>query len=157
MIYERPDWDTYFMNICEAVAVRGSCDRGRTGCVIVRDNHILSTGYVGAPCGLPSCDEVGHEMHKVIHADESVTEHCIRTAHAEQNAIVQAARVGVSLLGSTMYMKMAPCYACAKMIVNVGAKRIVAKKDYQASKRSKEIFEKAGIELVILDNEITKY
>lgn len=157
MSYERPHWDIYFMNICESVATRGTCDRGRTGCVIVKDNHILCTGYVGAPAGLPSCDDVGHEYHKVIHSDGSITEHCIRTAHAEQNAIVQAAKVGVSLLGSTMYMKMAPCYACAKMIANVGAVKVVAAKDYQASQRTKEIFKQAGVELVIIDDEITKY
>lgn len=157
MTYERPDWDTYFMNITDVVATRGSCDRGRTGCVVVLNKHILSTGYVGSPMGLPSCDEVGHEMHMVIHADESVTEHCIRTAHAEQNAIVHAARIGVSLMGATMYMKMAPCYACAKMIVNVGIKRVVAKNDYQASSRTKEIFKEAGIVLDILNMETPSY
>jgi dCMP deaminase len=157
MKYERPHWDIYFMTICESVALRGTCDRGRTGCVVVKDNHILCTGYVGAPAGLPSCDDVGHEYHKVIHGDGSITEHCIRTAHAEQNAIVQAAKVGVSLLGSTMYMKMAPCYSCAKMIANVGAVKVVAAKDYQASQRTKDIFKDANIELIILDSEITKY
>lgn len=157
MSYERPHWDEYFMIICESVSKRGTCDRGRTGCVVVRDNNILCTGYVGAPSGLPSCDDVGHEYHKVIHNDGSITEHCIRTAHAEQNAIVQAARIGVSLLGATMYMKMTPCYACAKMIVNVGVVKVVTAKDYQASQRTKEIFKEAGIELVIIDNQITKY
>lgn len=157
MPYERPDWDTYFMKICSVVAERGTCDRGRTGCVIVKDNRILTTGYVGAPCGISSCDDVGHEMHKVIHSDGSITEHCIRTAHAEQNAILQAARVGISLIDSVMYMKMAPCYACAKMIVNVGVKKVIAMQDYQASSRSKDIFREAGVEFEILNAEITKY
>lgn len=157
MTYQRPDWDTYFMNICDAVGQRSSCDRGRVGTVVVRDNHVLTMGYAGAPRGLPSCDEVGHEMHTVTHADGSVTQHCIRTTHAEQNAIVQAARVGVSLEGGTIYLRMAPCYTCAKMIVNVGIKRVVAKQDYQASSRSKEILRQAGITLTILNEEVTTY
>lgn len=157
MSYERPDWDTYFMNICDVVATRSTCDRGRVGSVIVLENHILSTGYAGAPRGISSCDDVGHEMHKVTHADNTTTEHCIRTAHAEQNAIIQAARVGVALNGSTVYVKMTPCYVCAKMIVNVGVKRVVAGKDYQSSQRTKELFDEAGVELKILDSQITKY
>lgn len=157
MTYERPDWDTYFMNICEAVSARSTCDRGRVGTVVTRDNHILATGYAGAPRGLPSCDEVGHEFHTVTHADGTVTKHCIRTAHAEQNAIVQAARVGTSLEGSTIYLRMTPCYICAKMIVNAGVKRVVAKQDYQASNRTKDIFLLAGIQLDVLDQSVTKY
>ena len=145
------------MNICEAVGLRSTCDRGRVGTVVTRENHILATGYAGAPRKLPSCDEVGHEFHSVTHADGTVTKHCIRTAHAEQNAIVQAARVGIALGGSTIYVRMTPCYICAKMIINAGIKRVVASQDYHASARSKEIFAEAGVHLVILDDEVATY
>ena len=92
----RPSWDEYFMHIAHTVGERATCDRGRTGCVIVRGKHIISTGYVGAPVGCKSCDDIGHEMNTVIHEDDTQSRHCIRTTHNEQNAIVQAARFGVS-------------------------------------------------------------
>ncbi|HEY1037661.1 MAG TPA: cytidine/deoxycytidylate deaminase family protein [Candidatus Paceibacterota bacterium] len=153
----RPSWDEYFMSICEMVGSRGTCDRGRSGCVIVKDKRLVTAGYVGSPIGLPHCDEVGHEMHKVTHDDGRETMHCIRTIHAEQNAIVQAARIGVSLEGATLYCKMVPCYVCAKLVINAGIVRVIAAKDYQASKQSKRIFKEAGTELEILDKEVEKY
>src|SRR6056297_575244 len=103
--YIRPTWDEYFMNIVDVVRTRGTCDRGRAGCVIVKNNRIISTGYVGSPIGLPHCDDVGHEMHTVTHPDGHQTRHCIRTTHAEQNAICQAARNGTPLENSTIYVK----------------------------------------------------
>ena len=118
--YKRPSWDEYFMKIVEIVGSRATCDRGRSGCVITKDRRIVSTGYVGSPAGIAHCDDVGHEMHTVTHADGKQTRHCIRTTHAEQNAIAQAARVGASLDGGTLYCKMTPCYVCAKMIINTG-------------------------------------
>jgi dCMP deaminase len=156
-VYKRPTWDEYFLKIVEMVASRGSCDRGRTGCVITRDRRIVSTGYVGSPVGLPHCDEVGHEMHTVIHEDGTQTRHCIRTAHAEQNAICEAARMGIALDGGTIYCKMAPCYTCAKMIINAGIKRVVCSHDYQASARSKEIFKEAGIDFSLVSEEKPEY
>ena len=90
----------------DMVGTRGTCDRGRSGCVIVRDKRIISTGYVGSPVGIVHCDDVGHEMHTVTHENGKVSRHCIRTAHAEQNAIAQAARVGTALAGSTIYCNM---------------------------------------------------
>ncbi len=153
----RPDWDSYFMSIAETVGRRGTCDRGRSGCVIVRDKHILVTGYVGSPAGLPHCDEVGHEMHKVVHEDGHESMHCIRTIHAEQNAVAQAARLGIALEGGTVYCKMTPCYVCAKILLNCGIKRVVAAKDYHASVQSKRIFKEAKVKLDILDNSVEKY
>ncbi len=155
--YQRPSWDEYFLKIVEMVASRGSCDRGRTGCVITRDRRIVSTGYAGSPVGLPHCDEAGHEMHTVTHEDGSVTRHCIRTAHAEQNAICEAARMGIALEGGTLYCKMSPCYTCAKMIINSGIKRVVCAQDYHAGARSKEVFKEAGIEYSLASEETTKY
>ena len=155
--YQRPSWDEYFIQMADLVGTRGTCDRGRAGAVITKDKRILSAGYAGSPVGLPHCDEVGHEMHTVTNEDGTTSRHCIRTAHAEQNAIANAARVGVGVEGATLYCKMLPCYICAKMIINAGIKRVVALKDYHATKRSKEIFSDAGIELVIINNEVESY
>lgn len=155
--HQRPSWDEYFMEITKMVGSRGTCDRGRAGCVITRDKKIVSTGYVGSPAGLQHCDEIGHEMNTVVHEDNHESRHCIRTAHAEQNAIVQAARFGVSVDGSTLYCKMTPCYACAKMIINAGIKRIVCEEDYHAGERSKEIFKEAGLKYELLNNRMTTY
>lgn len=153
----KPSWDEYFLKLAEMVGTRATCDRGRVGCVIVRDKRILATGYAGAPVGLPHCDDIGHELHTVEHADGTKSEHCIRTAHAEQNAIVHAARVGVSLLGGTLYCQMIPCYACAKMIINSGIERVVCMKDYHASTRSKEVFKEAGVRRSIILDEVENY
>ena len=155
--YVRPSWDEYFMKITEMVGSRGSCDRGRAGCVITRDKRIVATGYVGSPIGLAHCDEAGHEMHTVTHADGSTSRHCIRTTHAEQNAICEAARMGIAINGATLYCKMTPCYTCAKMIINAGIKKVVCAQDYHASKRSKEIFQEAGIEFCLLSEDMTIY
>lgn len=153
----RPSWDEYFMQLTEVVGNRGTCDRGKSGCVIVKEKRILTTGYVGAPIGLPHCDEAGHEMHTVEHADGSKTQHCIRTVHAEQNALIQAARTGVPLEGATVYCKMTPCYVCAKLIINAGIVRVVAAKDYQAAVQTKKVFKEAKVKLTILDKEVEKY
>ena len=155
--YKRPSWDEYFLKMAEIIGSRGTCDRGRSGSVIVKDKRILATGYVGAPVGLPDCDEVGHEMHTVLNEDGTKSRHCIRTAHAEQNAINNAARVGVAVLGGTMYSKMVPCYKCTQSIINSGIIRLVALNDYHSSKRSKEIFKKAGVKLEIINKEVEKY
>ena len=156
-LYIRPSWDEYFLNIMKMVGGRATCDRGRSGCVIVKNKHILTTGYVGSPIGTSHCDEDGHEMHEVIHEDGTKSKHCIRTIHAEQNAIVQAARMGIALEGSTMYCNMLPCYVCAKMIINAGIKRVVANKDYHASEKSKKIFKEAGIQCELIHQEIENY
>ncbi|MDR2007831.1 MAG: cytidine/deoxycytidylate deaminase family protein [Alphaproteobacteria bacterium] len=149
----RPTWDEYFLNILDAVALRASCDRGKSGCVITMDNRILSTGYVGAPAGLPSCDEVGHLLREVKYEYGEVKQHCVRTIHAEQNAIIYAARYGVSINGATLYCTMTPCPVCCMLIIASGIKRVVAKHDYQASADTKNMFASANIELTILNQQ----
>ncbi|OQA42347.1 MAG: tRNA-specific adenosine deaminase [Chloroflexi bacterium ADurb.Bin325] len=104
------------MGITFQVALRSTCDRARVGAIIVKDRRILTTGYNGAPAGLPHCDEIGHLM---------IGGHCVRTLHAEQNAIIQAAYHGVSVADSTIYVTHQPCLTCAKMIINAGIKRVV--------------------------------
>ncbi len=153
----RPSWDEYFIGMANYVGTRATCDRGRSGCVIVREKRVISTGYVGSPPGLPHCDEVGHEMHTVINEDGTQSQHCIRTAHAEQNAIAQAARFGVSLEGGTMYCRMVLCYVCAKLAITAGIKRVVAQNDYHVSERSKDILKKAGVKLEIINTEVEQY
>lgn len=137
---ERKDWNHYFMDIAKVVSERGTCDRKHVGAVIVREKRILSTGYNGSVAGTPHCDEVGHMMED---------NHCVRTIHAEANAIVQAARNGVILEGSTIYTTASPCWPCFKLISNSGIKKIVFGEFY----RDDRIFEVAqliGIELVDL-------
>lgn len=154
---KRQSWDEYFLTITDVVGSRGTCDRGRSGSVIVKNKRILATGYVGSPVGLPHCDEVGHDMHTVKQEDGTESRHCLRTAHAELNAIANAARVGVAIEGATLYCKMTPCYTCAKTIINSGIKKVVAMKDYHAGQKTKDLFKQAKVELIIVDKEIQKY
>ena len=154
---QRPDWDNYFIGIMSMVGKRGTCDRGQVGCILVKDNHILSTGYAGAPKGIKHCDDVGHEMNTVIHPDGHESQHCVRTVHAEQNAIVSAARLGIAIDQATLYCNMTPCYICAKLIINAGIKRVVAVRDYHAAARSKEIFAEAGIQYELRDESVELY
>lgn len=154
---KRPSWDEYFIDIMLKVGERATCNRGKSGALITKDNRILSTGYVGSPSGIDHCDDVGHEMHTVINDDGKESQHCIRTTHAEQNALVSAARHGVSVNGGTVYCKMTPCYTCAKLIITAGIKRVVAFNDYQKAVRTKEIFKKADVELTLINNKEQKY
>jgi dCMP deaminase len=157
MNHTRPSWDEYFMSIAELVGTRATCDRGRSGCVIVREKQILVSGYVGSPIGFAHCDEVGHEIHKVINDDGSTSEHCIRTVHAESNAIAQAAKLGIAINGATLYCHMTPCYTCAKLIINSGIKKVVVLKDYHQGKKSKEAFGLAGVHFIQLKEEVEDY
>jgi len=149
--YQRPSWDEYFMNLALEVGKRSTCDRGRTGVLIVRDKQILATGYAGSPKGLPHCDEVGHQIKKTTHEDGSVSKHCVRTSHGEQNAICQAAKNGIAINNSTLYCKLEPCYICAKMMVNAGIVRVVCLRKYHAAQDSREVFQKAGIDILYIE------
>lgn len=155
--YKRPSWDEYFMEVARAIAKRATCDRGRSGCVIAKDKQILATGYVGSPIGMPHCDEVGHLMKKVIHDDDTITQHCMRTVHAEQNAICQAAKRGISIDGGTLYCKMTPCRTCAMLIINCGIKRVVCEKKYRGGEESEAMFKAAGVEVVFFTDDVEQY
>ena len=128
------------MNIAREVATRSTCDRKFVGAVIVRDRSILATGYNGSIRGLAHCDEEGHLMEEG---------HCVRTVHAEANAIVQAARNGVRIEGATLYTTASPCWPCFKLIANAGCRRIVFGEFYRDNKIF-EFSQKLGIELVDL-------
>lgn len=156
--YVRPTWDEYFLSLLDPLGKRGTCDRGRSGAVIVSEgNTILATGYVGAPPGQPHCDEAGHMMKTVTDEDGNSSQHCVRTLHAEENAILQCAKDGIKLQGATIYCKMVPCYNCAMRIIRVGIKRIVAQKRYHADNLSLGLFKSAGIELSVLDDTVEEY
>ena len=155
--YRRPSWDDYFMEVANAISKRATCSRGRSGCVIAKDRQLLVTGYVGSPQGLPHCDEVGHQLKKTVHEDGSVSEHCVRTVHAEQNAICQAAKRGISIEGATLYCRMTPCRTCAMLIINCGIVRVVCERKYHAGTESEELFRAAGIEFEYKYNEIQQY
>jgi dCMP deaminase len=155
--YIRPTWDEYFLEVANTIAKRATCDRGRSGCVIAKGKQILVTGYVGSPTGLPHCDDVGHLFKKVIHEDGKITNHCVRTVHAEQNAICQAAKLGIALDGATLYCRMTPCRTCAMLIINCGIKRVVCERKYHAGSESEEMFKEAGVALEFIHDEIQQY
>ena len=138
----RPSWDQYFMSITAQVATRSTCDRAQVGAVIVKDRRILTTGYNGAPAGLPHCDDVGHLI---------VDGHCVRTLHAEQNAILQAALHGVSVQGGTVYVTHQPCLTCAKMIINAGLVRVVYAGNYP-DENARAFLSQAGVALIRFDS-----
>ncbi len=153
----RPDWDRYFMELVRSVGERGTCNRGRAGCLIVKDKRIIATGYVGAPPKLAHCDDVGHWFKKTIHEDGSITQHCIRTVHAEANAIAQAAKYGISIDGATLYCKIEPCLDCTKLLISAGIKRVVCENRYQAAKEAREMLEEAGVNVESLNEKVELY
>ncbi len=118
------------MNLASSVASRSTCDRKHVGALIVKAKRILATGYNGSIAGLPHCDEVGHMMEEG---------HCVRTVHAEQNAVTQAARHGISIDGATVYTTASPCWPCFKNLANAGVKEMVYAEFY----RDERIFEAA--------------
>lgn len=134
----RPSWDEYFMMMArDVVSQRATCLRRKVGAVIVRDKRILTTGYNGSPPGMPHCTDVGCQI---------VEGHCIRTIHAEQNAIAQAALHGISTQGATIYVSAAPCINCAKLLIAAGVERVVYADKYTDS-YGEEILLDKGIDL----------
>jgi dCMP deaminase len=121
----RCSWDKYFMNIAEQVATRATCNRKHVGAIIVRNRTILSTGYNGSIRGAGHCDDIGHLMENG---------HCIRTVHAEVNAVVQAAKNGINIDGAAIYITCNPCWNCFKAIANAGIKTIIYGEFYRDEK-----------------------
>ena len=133
----RVSWAEYFMNIAQEVSTRSTCNRKAVGAVIVRGKTILSTGYNGSIKGADHCDDAGHEMEN---------DHCVRTIHAEGNAIVQAARHGIRIENSEIYVTASPCYDCFKMIANAGINKIYFGEFYR-DERIIEHAEKLDVQL----------
>jgi dCMP deaminase len=145
----RVPWDEYFMEITKLVARRSTCLRRRVGTIIVRDKHILATGYNGAPTGLPHCLDIGCFREKENIPSGERHELC-RGLHAEQNAIIQAANHGASLKESTLYTTTHPCIICTKMIINADIKRVVYQKGY-ADNLSQAMIGESSIEVLQME------
>jgi len=139
----RVDWHEYFMKIADQVATRSTCDRKHVGAVIVRDKNILSTGYNGSLRGAPHCDDAGHDLENG---------HCVRTVHAEANAVAQAAKNAVGIDNSEIYVTASPCLTCFKLIANCGI-RVVYYKEFYRDERITEYAKQAGITLVYMGKE----
>lgn len=145
----RPTWEEYFMSIARQVATRSTCLRRRVGCIIVQEKRIVSTGYNGAPTGLPHCEEVG-----CLREDRGVApgerhELC-RGLHAEQNAVIQAAMHGIAVRGGTLFCTHKPCVLCTKMLINAGISKVYFAAGYE-DELADELAREAGMELNLLD------
>ena len=146
----RPSWDEYFMQMAQLTAQRSTCLRRKVGAVIGKDQHIIATGYNGAPRGLKHCVELGGCLREKLKIPSGQRHELCRALHAEQNAIIQAATLGQSIEDGTIYITHQPCAICAKMIINAGLKRIVVKEGYPDD-LSVEILDEAGLKIVMLD------
>lgn len=141
----RPSWDQYFMDLAEQVETRTTCLRRPVGSVIVKDRRILATGYNGVPSGLRHCSETGCLRQKLGVPSGQRHEIC-RGLHAEQNAIIQAAKHGINIQGASIYVTTQPCVVCAKMLINAGIVEIVYKDPYP-DELSMELLGESGIKL----------
>lgn len=153
MMDERPGWDEYFMEMAELTAKRSTCLRRQIGAVIVQNKHIIATGYNGAPQGLKHCSELeGGCLRQRLGIPSGERHELCRALHAEQNAIIQAATLGHSIEGATIYITNQPCIICAKMIINAGIRRIVVKEGYP-DQMSVDILAEAGLKIVMLGDQ----
>ncbi|HEX9873367.1 MAG TPA: cytidine/deoxycytidylate deaminase family protein [Deferrimonas sp.] len=143
---ERPTWEEYFMEIARLVARRSTCLRRQVGAVMVKGKNIVATGYNGTPSGITHCSEVGCLRQKLGVPSGERHELC-RGLHAEQNAIIQAAKHGTNIAGSTLYCTNSPCIICTKMIINSGVERIVYSEGYPDT-LSMEMLAESGIEVL---------
>jgi dCMP deaminase len=125
---KRPSWDEIFLEICDVVAKRSTCDRKNVGAVLVRDNRIIATGYNGSIAGLSHCDDVGHDMEEG---------HCVRTIHSEINVIAQAARLGIATDRAVLYCNTLPCLHCFKTIIAAGIKKVIYRDEYPSRGQNK--------------------
>jgi dCMP deaminase len=143
---KRPPWDEYFMEIARVVATRSTCLRRQVGAVLVKEKRILTTGYNGAPRGLPHCLEVGC-LREQLGIPPGERQELCRGLHAEQNAIIQAAYYGVSIEGATLYCTHQPCITCAKMLINAGIKKIIFEEPYP-DELAERMLREAKVEII---------
>lgn len=145
---ERPSWDDYFMRIAHEVAKRATCLRRSVGAVVVLDKRILSTGYNGAPSGLPHCAETGC-LRDMLNVPSGERHELCRGLHAEMNALLQGARHGIRMQGATLYSTHTPCIICSKIIINTGIVRVVAAAQYPDT-FARDMLLQAGVKLEVL-------
>jgi dCMP deaminase len=146
---DRPSWEEYFMDIARLVARRSTCLRRQVGAVVVKEKNILATGYNGTPSGIAHCSEVGCLRQRLGVPSGERHELC-RGLHAEQNAIIQAAKHGINISGGTLFCTNSPCIICTKMIINAGLERVVYLEGYPDT-LSLEILREAGIAALAYD------
>lgn len=146
----RMSWDEYFMEMAKLASKRSTCLRRQVGAVIVKDKHVVATGYNGAPKGIPHCAELGG-CYRTEHNIPSGERHELcRALHAEQNAIIQAATYAQSIDGASIYITHQPCVICAKMIINAGIRRIIVDQGYPDD-MAVEILNQAGLKITRLN------
>jgi len=143
---KRPSWDQYFMDITKLVATRSTCLRRQVGALLVKDRNILATGYNGVPSGITHCNTVGC-LRAQLNIPSGERHELCRGLHAEQNAIIQAARHGINIDGATLYCTTMPCIICTKMIINAGIGAVVYTEGY-ADELAREMIEEAGIKVI---------
>ena len=145
-------WDARFMELAHTIAQWASCyqENRKIGAVIVKNKRILTTGYNGAPAGVKSCVERGECLRRKLGIPSGTRAEVCYAVHAEQNALIQAARMGVSVYGATMYVTYSPCIICARLLINAGIVRVIYRYDYP-DEFSKEILKEAGVELIKFD------
>ncbi|MCM6833833.1 cytidine/deoxycytidylate deaminase family protein [Leuconostoc mesenteroides] len=138
MAYQRISWHQYFIAQAAILSTRSTCTRLHVGAIIVRDHRIIASGYNGSVSGTPHCTEVGDLM---------VDGHCIRAVHAEQNALMQAAKMGITIDGSEVYVTDVPCVQCTKLLLQAGINKIYFMRDYRNNTFAEELLAQKGIEL----------
>jgi len=138
---KRPDWDTYFLKLAMLASERATCPRMHCGCILVKNKEVVATGYNGSIPGDEHCEDSGCLV---------VDNHCVRTVHAEMNALVQAAKHGHAIEGATAYITNMPCTTCSKALISAGIKRVVIFSDYHDTLAT-EFFGKANVEIVKID------
>ena len=146
----RPSWDKYFIEITRLVATRSTCLRRGVGALLVKDRNILATGYNGAPSGISHCSEAGC-LRELLKVPSGERHELCRGLHAEQNAIIQAARHGINIDGATLYCTTMPCVICTKMLINAGIMRVVFDEGY-ADDLAREMIAESGIEVIHFQN-----
>lgn len=147
---QRPGWDEYFMQAAELAASRSTCLRRQVGAVIVKDKHIVATGYNGAPRGIKHCEELGGCLREKLGVPSGERHELCRALHAEQNAIIQAATLGMCIEGADIYITNQPCSICAKMLINAGIKRIVVRDGYPDD-LAVRLLQEAGKRIIMLE------
>lgn len=149
---DRISWDEYFMEMAELTSKRSTCLRRNVGAVIVKDRHVIATGYNGAPRGIAHCDERGGCMREKLGVPSGERHELCIALHEEQNAIIQATTLGQSIEGGTIYVTHQPCVICAKMIINAGITRIVVREGYP-DELAVKLLDEAGLKIVKFDGD----
>ena len=141
---QRPDWDTYFMDIAQVVSRRGNCMRRQVAALIVKDRRIISTGYNGTPRGVTNCCEGGCARCASDVPSGANLGECI-CSHAEENAVTQAAYHGISVKGAMLYCTLSPCLFCSKMLINAGITEVIYENEYQFGDQTRDLLGQAGV------------